>query len=277
METLNKNPKYTAICCLLICLNTLSNAQNYYGTPPPPPSGDNQMNRSVDDILPTGYISVNFGFAIPEGSFANATGGNYGGYALPGDAFHFSLGIPINHSNFGVAFMFGSYSNQYDLNTYANNNVAYSIYPDENYYSESSIMGGLYVTYPVGVVSFDGRVMIGVLLNSLPEQNYGFYDAEGNNYDYDLQASNSTSFCFDAGVGVRCLIAQFSRRRKLCAMINVDYMGSSVPYNTEQNQYEIPVAGPNAGYQVQIVPSPVYSGNFSLELLNITCGIGYQF
>jgi hypothetical protein len=200
-----------------------------------------------------------------------------GGYALAGDVFHFSLGVPINHSNFGVAFMFGSYSNQYDLNTYANNNAAYSIYPDQNYYSESSIMGGLYVTFPVGIVSFDGRVMIGALLNSLPEQDYGFNDAEGDNYEYDLQGSNSVSFGFDAGVGVRCLIAQFNRRRKLCVMVNVDYLDSSVPYNTEQDIYEVPASGPNAGYQVQLIPSPVYSGSFSLEMLNITLGLGYQF
>jgi len=261
---------------MLICLYSVSNAQ--YGPPPPygPPPRRSGHNQSDDGVSrPSGYVSVNFGFATPEGGYASSVGPGYGGYALPGDVFHLSIGVPINHSNFGLAFMFANYNNQYDLNTYANNNAEYAIFPDQNFYSESSIMGGLYVTYPVGILSFDGRLMVGALLSSLPEQDYGYDDAQGDSYQYDLQASNSTSLAFDAGVGIRCLIARFGRR-KLCAMVNVDYLYSSVPYNSEQIINEIPATGPNAGYQVQLVPSPVFSGHLPVELMNITFGLGYQ-
>lgn len=252
-----------------ICIHTISIAQNYG-----PPQGPPPNNQENDIIQPSGYISVNFGFATPEGGFANS-GNSYGGDALPGDVFHFSIGVPINHSNFGIAFMFGNYNNQYNLNAYANNNSEYAIYPNQNYYSENSIMVGLYTTYPFGRFSLDGRFMIGALLSGLPEQNVGYNDVEGDSYENDLQPSNSTSLAFDAGVGIRCLLAQFGRR-KLCAMINVDYLYSNVSYNTEENQYEVPATGPNAGYQVQFVPSPTFSGTLPIELLNVTFGLGYQ-
>jgi hypothetical protein len=59
-------------------------------------------------------------------------------------------------------------------------------------------------------------------------------------------------------------------------MLNVDYMYSSAPYTTEQDTYEIPATGPDAGNEIQLIPSPVYSGNISIQLLNITVGLGYQ-
>jgi hypothetical protein len=275
MKTLKINLKPVVIFSLLTFFYTYCTAQ-YSSPPDQQPYSYNEPKQDVSNFGPSGYASVNFGFATPEGGFANSTGGSYGGYAMPGEAFHFSLGIPINHSNFGVAFMLGNYNNQYDLNTYSANNSEYPVYPDQDFYSETSLMGGLYLTFPVGIVSFDGRIMAGALLNSFPEQDYEYTDGEGNNFEYDMQPSNSTSFAFDAGVGVRCLIAQF-RREKLCAMINLDYLYSSAFYNTEQNIYEIPVTGPNAGYQVQLFPSNSYSGTIPIELLNITFGLGYQF
>jgi len=276
MKTFKIKSKRVVLSCLLISFYIANNAQDYYATPPPPPPpGYNQTNQSENNFGPSGYISINFGFATPEGGFANAVGSAYGGYALPGDIFHLSLGIPINHSNFGVAFMLGNYNNEYDLNTYANNNSEYAIHPDQNYYSETSIMGGFYATVTVGRLSFDGRLMAGMLINNLPEQDYGYSDAEGDMFEYDLQSSNSTSLALDAGGGLRYDIAEFWRR-KLCFMVNLDYLYSRVSYSTEQNVYEVPVTGPNAGYQVQLLPSPTFSGTFPLQLLNLTFGLGYQ-
>jgi hypothetical protein len=271
MKTIKAKPVITL--CLFICIYALSNAQN---GPPPPPPNYGQPDKDAGAALPSGYISVNFGFANPEGGYSSAVGSGYGGYALPGDMFNLSMGFPINRSNFGVAFMFGSTNNQYDLNTYANNNNDYAIYPDQNYYSETSLMGGLYMTFPLGrYLSFDGRFMLGALLSNLPEQDYGYNDDLGNSYQFDLQSTNSASLAFDAGVGVRCMIAHFWRR-KLCAMLNVDYLASSVPYTAQQNLYEIPATGPNAGYQVQLEPGNEFSGHIPVNLLNITFGLGYQ-
>lgn len=300
--------KILTLCGLLVCSCAAINAQDYYGGNgswrKQPSNNNNNSNQNTDEAEPSGYISVNFGFATPEGNFGQTYSQNaydpygpnppvgigYGNYAMPGTAFHFSLGVPINHSNFGVAFMFGSYANQYDINSYVNslNNspVSYNPYSPspiagyasaggDNVYDESSIMGGFFATYPVGRFSFDGRLMIGALLCSLPEQDVYAEDMDGDALQYDVEPSNSTSLAFDVGVGVRFMVAQFGRR-KLCLMVNADYLHSDVSYSTQQDLYVVPVSGNNAGYSTQIIPSPSVTGTLPIDLLNITFGIGYQ-
>lgn len=313
METMRSKAKILVLCSLFTCLCMVNNAQDYYG------GGGNgswrkqqtnntpQKKKDVDDNEPSGYISVNYGFATPEGNFSQpfsqsgysgnppAIGLGYGNYAQPGSAFHFSVGIPIDHSNFGIALMFGSYDNTYDINSYGNalnnslgnQNVNVNPYANspiqwygsagtqQNVYDESSIMGGFFATYPIGRLSIDGRLMLGALLCNLPEQAVEAGDADGNTFLYDVEPSNSTSLAFDIGIGARFMIAQLGRR-KLCAMINVDYLYSNVSYNTQQDLYVIPATGPNAGYQEQLVPSLPASGSLPIQLLNITFGIGYQ-
>ena len=297
------------ISSLIISFCTASYAQDYYGGGGGGgwrrQQNNNQQPKDKDDSKsePSGYISVNFGFATPEGNFAQpfsqstyseAAGTGYGNYALPpGSSFHFSIGIPVNHSNFGVALMFGSYDNQYDINNYVNslNNspINYNAYsnspitgyasaPSQNSYDESSIMGGLYVTLPLGRLSIDGRLMIGALLCNLPEQNVYAEDADGDQLQYDVEPSNSTSLAFDAGIGVRFMLAQFGRR-KLCIMANADFLYSNVSYNTQQDISVLPTTPPTgypAGAIINLVPSPPVSGSLPIELLNITFGIGYQ-
>ena len=306
MNLMKRKVKILVLSGLLTCFCAESYSQDYYGggggSWRRKPDNSQQQPKDKDNSAPepSGYISINYGFATPEGSFAQpfsqgtyneAVGIGYGNYGLPGSVLHFSLGIPIEHSNFGVALMFGSYNNQYDLNNYVNSlngsNINYNAYsnspievynsaPAQNIYSESSIMGGLYATYPLGRrLSIDGRFMIGALLCSLPEQDVFAEDADGDALQYDVEQSNATSLAFDAGIGVRFLIAELGRR-KLCAMVNVDYLYSNVSYNTQQDLYVIPATGTNAGYEVQLIPSPSVSGNLPIELLNVTFGIGYQ-
>jgi hypothetical protein len=313
MET-RRSIKILVLGSLFTCSCIFANAQDYYGNGGNngswrrQPSNNNHQKR-YDTIAnePSGYISINFGFSNPEGNFGQsysqnnfgdgpAVGIGYGNYASPGSAFHFSLGIPINHSNFGVALMFGSYDNDYNTNAYATslnaspiNYNPYSSSPNTppssiiayqsggglNTYDESSIMGGLFATYPVGRLSIDGRLMLGALLCNLPEQDITAVDADDDYLEYDIEPSNSTSLAFDIGVGARFMIAQLGRR-KLCIMVNADYLYSSVSYTTQQDLYVNPASGPNAGYTAQLVPSPQISGKIPISLVNITFGIGYQ-
>lgn len=305
MDTMKRKVRILVSCSLLVCFYVVSNAQDYYGGGNGSwrrrPAQNNDQPKDKDDNTPepSGYLSINFGFATPEGSFGQpysqntyteGVGIGYGGYALPGTAFHFSLGIPIDHSNFGVALMFGSYDNQYDLNNYVNALnaspinynaystspiVGYATAPAQNTYDESSILGGLFATFPVGRLSVDGRLMIGALFNSMPEQDIYAADADGDELQYDVEPSNSTSLAFDAGIGLRFMLAEFGRR-KLCIMANVDYLYSKASYNTQQDLYVVPASGPYAGYQGQLVPTPSVSGSIPIQLLNITFGIGYQ-
>ncbi len=289
MDTLNKKARILIFFSLFFVTYATSNAQDYYGgggnSWRKKPTNNQPSRDAKEAVEPSGYTSINFGFANPVGSFASSFGNGYGGYALSGIGYNFSIAAPISHSNFGLAFLFGSYSNQYDLNNYVNylsnsnpypNAVAYGNVSGgiNNIYSESSILGGLYVTYPIGRLSIDGRVMIGALLNSLPEQAYGKVDSAGNQTVYDLQTSYPASFAIDAGIGIRCLLAKIGRRQ-LCAMVNIDYLYSKVSYTTTQVVDYTPFA--NNPYSNYYETDNSVSGHLPISLMNITFGLGYQF
>lgn len=305
MYTLKSKIKILTASSFIICYCTFINAQDYYGGTGSWRKQQNAQNQQPKDKdnsgeEPSGYISINYGFASPMGSFSQYYSQNgftypqqgigYGNYATPGNVFHFSLGIPINHSNFGIALMFASYTNQYDINGYVaslnNSPIGYNAYSNspitgyasgggQNVYSASSILGGLFYTYPVGRFSFDGRFMIGALLSSLPEQAVYAGDADGNQMFYDVEPSNATSFAFDLGAGIRFKLADLGSR-KICLMANVDYLYSEASYNTQQDIYVVPASGTYANQEVQLLPSPTVSGKLPIQLLNITFGIGYQ-
>jgi hypothetical protein len=280
--------KHLLMLGLLMFLCLASDAQFYYGPPPPqrrpPPSRRQQAdNKNDSNPDPSGYLAINLGYTIPQGSFGTAFGSAYGAYATPGLTYDFSFAYPICHSNFGFALMYGNYTNGYDLDTYVNNlnnsnpNLLYqSVYPDNDIYSESSLMGGLFITVPVGRFSFDARIMGGVLFCSLPEQDYATQDAQGNINQYDIESSTCSGFAFDAGLGIRYLIVKFSNRQ-LCAMVNLDYLYSNPNYSTVQDIYQTPALNNPNNTTYQISPSPPVSGHLPISLLNISLGLGYQF
>ena len=119
------------IAALILGTIGFADAQEYYGGPAPR-QRERQENQEPEMTQPTGYFQISFGLAQPIGSFANEFGTGYGGYALPGDNLGISLGIPINHSNFGVALAYSNCSNVFDVGTYTAN-IAYAN-PGLNYY-----------------------------------------------------------------------------------------------------------------------------------------------
>ncbi|NNM95338.1 MAG: hypothetical protein HKL88_07745 [Bacteroidia bacterium] len=294
-----RNFKLLLTAGLFIFATSYSFAQYYYGPPPPPkkpaPRNNQQPLQSNGLEEPSGFMSINFGLANPEGAFAQQIGSGYGGYALPGDLFSFSLGLPVNHSNFGVAVMVGSYANTYNNDqwvTNLNNNAAGVFYQNANpiqgtlnVYSNTSIMAGLYGTLPLGNLSIDGRLMIGGLIGGLPERAFGFYDTAFNFYEDDIQPSSPISFAVDAGIGLRYLIGNFGRH-KVCLMVNADYFFSSVNYFTP-DYLTVTQAGTYTPVQIQaqplpgVTPAPDINGNISgtlqIALFSLTFGIGYQF
>jgi len=243
--------------------------------------------------IPTGYISLNGGLGIPLGNFANPPFpkyGNYGGNALPGGSFNISADLPLNHTNIGVALMLSSYSNQVNTGGYtssfsasdsgqANSGIGTNFYSGQSdYYSTTTLMAGLFYTYPVGRISFDLRGMIGIAFCSLPDINF-FATYQGNQSDtWEISGSNSTGFAYDLGAGIR-----YGLRRNSCIMLNIDYMGVNTSYNTtiEHDYYYTYSAVPTPGNYFTNYPAssniaPV-TGSLVMSMLTISFGVGWQF
>lgn len=229
----------------------------------------NAQSDAGTDGSSTGYFEISYGLAEPMGSFANATGSGYGGYALPGSSFGLSLGIPIAHSNFGVALMYNYSFNTYDINSYVNNvqvsdqNNSYVALQNDGY-SESFIMGGLYATIPIQRFSFDFRFMGGLAVCNLPESDYGAYATSAfatNNFEWDTYSSTSSAFALDLGGGIRY------RFWRTSIMAGIDYITTDPIANTTQ-QYTDQFGNVTYTHIGNTVP---------ISLMDFTIGIGYSF
>ncbi|HXB13479.1 MAG TPA: hypothetical protein VNZ45_15940 [Bacteroidia bacterium] len=225
---------------------------------------DNDISR------PSGYFELSLGLAEPMSGFMNAHHSGYGGYAMPGENFNLSLAVPINHSNIGLAFMYGNYLNAFDINTYVSNIAPTD--PSKSYqallqdsYDASLIMGGLFATIPIDRLSIDFRVVGGIAFCYLPEIDYGAsqYDQltlSYNNYEWDTYSSRSTSFAYAIGADLRYRIHRIS------LMLGVDYVAAMPQINTQQ-QYIDPNG--NSTY------TPV-GGNLQISILSANIGFAYE-
>lgn len=266
-----------------------ANAQYYYGPPPPPPPGyrHHQESKDKDDdgSTPTGYFGLSIGAAVPVGSFANEFGGtntNYtnpptsinfpAGYALSGLNFNVSLGIPVNHSNLGIALQYSSASNPFDINTYNDNlaetdlskNYRDGVVSDE--YSSSFIMVGLFATIPIQRLSFDFKLMGGIALCYTPEVGFS---ADGPDptiptqtdvYTWDISSSNNASLAFGVGADLRYKI------RRASLLLGVDFLTTTVNINS-QEQYTDPY---NYNYYTHV------GGSVTISVVNPYIGVAYD-
>jgi hypothetical protein len=263
-----KTTLYILILLVLAGIPDIIKAQD--NSIPPPPSQNPQGFNNNYASIPSGYFELSLGLAEPSGGFMNDHRSGYGGYALPGENFNLSLGVPVNHSNIGLAFMFGNYLNAFDINTYVSNVAATD--PGKSYqsflqdfYDESLIMGGLFATIPIDRLSIDFRLVGGVAFCSLPEIDYGASRYDGliggyDNYEWDTYASRSTSFAYAMGTDIRYRIHRVS------LMLGVDYVAAMPQINTQQ-QYIDPNG--NSTY------TPV-GGNLPISILSANIGFAYE-
>jgi hypothetical protein len=285
--------------------------QNY--TQPPPPNNNyrNPRNRrtqkqqpeQVVSGKPSGYVSLNFGAANPMGNFGNVSGTTgYGNYAQAGNMYNLSAGIPLNHSNFGIALMLGQCYNPFDLNSYMSNfvnsssvqatlapatlNSSTGTYgPNPNYsspgYSETHFMAGLFYTYPMRRFSFDLRGLIGVMACSLPSVSVLIGPATAGDisdeFDIIPNQSSVSAFAYDLGGGIRYLLP--IRRRSTCLMLDADILQASTKYNVTDThtQYNPPLNTYNGTGTITSVTTSNISGTQPISLVTISIGIGIQF
>jgi len=239
-------------------------------TPPATASTPAPPNDNTYMPLPSGYFEVGFGLAQPVGGFAKHNGIGYGGYAISGDNVNISVAAPIDQTNFGLAFSFGSFSNLFDIDSYVSNVAATDpsksyqpLYQDQYY--ESVFLAGLFATFPISHLSIDFRLMGGVALCTLPEVDYGAsqYDAVAAGYDtyeWDTYPSKSVALAFGAGADLRY------KFRRLSLMLGVDFATANPHVNTEQ-QY----TDPNGDYTYNSI-----GGNVPISILSFNLGLAFE-
>jgi hypothetical protein len=292
--------KTRLILLTLLAISAFAQAQDY-----PPPSYGYRQPRGrreppppqVISPNPKGYVSISLGLANPMGAYGFSTGAGYGNYATQGSIYNLSVGVPLNGSNFGIAFMLGQCLNQFDINTFGTNfynnpsNLSQilpstaalsSPYLNSNnpVYNETHLMTGLFFTYPIQRFSFDLRALIGVMFINLPSVSvqYGAdpYGSDATD-EFDLvpNHSNTVAFAYDLGAGIRYLVPFF--RGNTCIMLNADILQASTSYNvTETHTQWGPASATNYGAPTLVTQTSM-SGSQPISLFTLSLGIGWQF
>jgi hypothetical protein len=175
------------------------------------------ITKNKNTSTPSGYFSMDFGLGVPVGSFADKTGDSYGGYASPGFNMNYTAGIPIKHSNFGIALKGSWYLNSFDIqslvNTLQSSDPTKTYEPSigakhSDFYTGGFILGGLFATCPVNNCSFDFKLTGGVALCHMPLEDYeatentSSYMGTGTSY-WTYTATTNSAFAYDLGVDFR--------------------------------------------------------------------------
>ncbi len=284
---------HVRLTCLVLAVTfNLAKAQdynngNYYRGGHQGGSRNNpQQEKETPTESPKGYVSVNSGYTIPQGSFAFNVSSGYGNYAMSGSTENISAGIPINNSNFGIALLVGYAYHPFGINAYVNNisqrdtnssRGGYQIVSGTPIYKETNLMAGVFYTYPWKRFSFDFRALVGVMFCSFPDITYqavpytippyapyGYY-----NEQWETFASSSKTSVYNLGAGVR-----YSFRRNTCIMLNVDMLYANPTYST--NVQYLYYGNPSSFLPTSGSTTPIF-GSMPISTLNITMGLGFQF
>ena len=261
-----------------------------------------QQGKDADKniIVPSGYCELfGMGIGIPVGGFATKTGSENGGYALTGFNLNLSGGIPIKHSNFGIAWMCSGFINSFDNISYVyniqasnpnkNNGISttYEVIPGTHpYYIGSFILGGLFATYPISIFSFDFRAMGGVMIARLPPIFYSATAEAAGGYfwldSWSIPSSTSSSFAYDLGINFRVnpinkyVYHKYHRERAMALVLGIDFISANPTVNTTLESKNSGTNSYSSSYTSYSNDTHIVR-NSPISMLNISVGVAYSF
>jgi hypothetical protein len=185
---------------------------------------------------PQAYGSFNAGLSLPIGSFGSTASADWTGYAKAGTVYSILVGIPIAHSNFGIAIMTGYSKNNYDAATFGTNLAkkdtgnSYSAVTAIAY-AQYYLMTGLLVTSNnLNGLSIDGRLLIGFDYVNYPDPYWSTMSIHtGYTTQWYLNTNPTTTLAIALGVGVR-----YALLNGFTALLNVNYIYTGATCSTQQ-------------------------------------------
>lgn len=225
---------------------------------------------------PTGYIALNAGVGTATGNFAKKEIGA----ALSGNAFQLSVCVPFESSFFGLAgkVNYGTYSmsnqtfyiQQMNVNKKFGLDTTVKFKPSiQQNYTQTSLLIGISGTLPIlsdDQLSLDARVLFGPTIINRPALSIDSIGGVNYTTTYTQAASKSSSFAYDLGFGIRYNLL---KSRKLCIMLNFDYIKTRANFEFEANsKYTDDSDNLHEGVHTE---KTIYS----VTSYDITAGIGY--
>ena len=247
-----------------------------------------KKKQSVSDATPvqhksnntTGYISFNAGVGLPLGAFGSTNwDGNNSGYALSGITSSLDFGMPIAHSNFGVAGNVSYYQNGVDVNSLENNQEANANPPTHftayynttaGNYQAQTIMAGLYVTFPIHKFSIDFKALCGVAICTMPSvintvtvSNYLYSAASGKPYQSATETENESAFTSYAFAYGGSITFRYAVVKHFCVMLQPNIFTSAPSFTPTVNSS-------NGSSTANAISQP-------FTIISVLAGIGVPF
>ncbi len=216
-----------------------------------------------------GFFNLAFGITQPMGAFSREPVNQYNGYALSGGNFSFSAGLPVAHSNFGIALMYNYSSNLFNVDDYVSNiqmgDASRNYIPlVQDAYSENFFLAGIYGTIPIDPIAIDLRLMGGPAVCNLPEVVYTANSTAATatqNPIWHINGSTSSSFATDAGVTIRYKVGEFS------LLGGLDYLWADPMVSTTERYTD----------QFGSTSYSHIGGSSPVSLLSYSLGFGFDF
>jgi hypothetical protein len=215
-----------------------------------------------------GYIAILGGLGIPNNSFSS------GGNAANGKIYSLSAAFPGVISNGGIAFKFDHGINGINetqlvesLNSQtASYNVNSSLTGTIGQYYYSTLLCGLYLTFPGKHITIDARILAGVMLAELPPITVNYNNQySGNSGTYYQAITSGKAFAFDMGIEARYRVYE-----RFCIILSADYLTAAPSFNNITTGAGLSSSGniiQETGRETII--------NQSFDLSNFSLGVGY--
>ena len=199
-------------------------------------------------------------------------------YGKPGYVIDILAEIPFKNPNFGIAAQGGFSINSFDADAlifvipnYLDG--AHNFEQDGNYYKGLNFLAGIFLNVPVHKISFDFRIMPGILLFSNPGIMYSYQNVSNTGYNSDTtteKALTGAAFACDLRASLR-----FNAYKGFSFSFNVDLFGSfkSNAFITTYQNTEIISYGHT--YSANASKGVEYA-NLDAFLINFTLGIAYR-
>jgi len=214
--------------------------------------------------VPSGFIALNFGIGLPLDNYVSV------GSAATGENFSLCAVFPGLVSRFGWAFKFDYGLNGINNDTYLHNiseghgNYAFTTVSTAQNYTYYTLMMGPSFSFPYGKLTFDARMLFGLLTGTIPKTTYNVVDS-GSTLNITKYQATGTGFAFSFGLDVRYHVLPY-----VSIMLNYDYLTSTPQFTFVSDQYNVTPLG------IVAVPTQQNTVTQGFQLNNLTFGIAFN-
>jgi opacity protein-like surface antigen len=215
----------------------------------------------------SGYIALQYGLSSPVSDYANL------GYASSGQDLAIDIEVPGRKSRLEWAFKFAMGWNGVNTSAALQNDAVqvyspgtvYTINTPAHGYTWHTELVGPCFSIPGKKLSFDIKMLFGILTGTMPAMSFNAKDTLGNAITVNQYSATGHGFAFDFGLGVHY---RFSHH--ITATLSFDYL-------TSKPSFSLSSAGITQTYDgIRLVPVQTndVKQSFSSNMLNI--GVGYS-